>query len=87
MPHSSQASGGKHATIYRIVSPEHVCPFGEAAIELLEREGFDIEDHLLRSRPETDAYMAGEGVQTTPQIFIAGERVGGYDDLVAKLSS
>lgn len=87
MAHSAQSSGqDKHATIFRIVSPEHVCPFGEAAIELLQREGYDIDDHWLRTRAETAAYMASEGVLTTPQIFIDGNRIGGYDELAERES-
>ena len=64
-----------------MVLPEHTCPFGVAALELLQREGFEVEDHTLTSRQEVDAFEAKLGVRTTPQIFIDGQRVGGYDDL------
>jgi glutaredoxin len=87
MSHSHPAGGhGKRATIYRIVSPEHVCPFGEAAVELLQGQGFEIDDHWLRSRPETEAYMSEQDVRTTPQIFIDGERIGGFDELKARFA-
>ncbi|MDZ4052838.1 MAG: MauE/DoxX family redox-associated membrane protein, partial [Phenylobacterium sp.] len=33
------------------------------------------------SREETDAFKAEHGVATTPQVFIAGELIGGHDDL------
>jgi glutaredoxin len=49
--------------------------------DLLEREGYSVDDHLLRTRAETDAFMAEHHVKTTPQTFIAGQRIGGYDDL------
>lgn len=71
----------KSATLYRMVTPEHICPFGLKSLDLLERQGFKVEDHQLKSRVETDAFMAREGVDTTPQTFIGGNRVGGYDDL------
>ena len=71
----------KQATIYRMVMPEHTCPFGLKAKDLLRREGYAVDDHWLMTREETDAFKAKHGVKTTPQIFIAGERVGGYDDL------
>ncbi|MDX3969164.1 MAG: MauE/DoxX family redox-associated membrane protein [Bradyrhizobium sp.] len=71
----------KSATLYRMVTPEHICPFGLKSIDLLERQGFGIEDHQLKSRAETDAFMASEGVDTTPQTFIGRNRIGGYDDL------
>lgn len=71
----------KEATTYRMVMPEHVCPYGLKSVDLLEREGFAVRDHWLRTREETDAFKAEHDVKTTPQTFIAGERVGGYDDL------
>jgi glutaredoxin 3 len=35
----------------------------------------------MRTREEVDALEAELGVDTTPQIFIDGERIGGSDDL------
>lgn len=48
---------------------------------LLEHEGFEVDDHWLTSRAETDAFQAEWGVETTPQTFIDGERIGGYEDV------
>jgi glutaredoxin len=69
------------ATLYRMVMDEHVCPYGLKAKDLLERQGFKVEDKWLATREATDAFKAEYGVQTTPQTFIDGRRVGGYDDL------
>ena len=69
------------ATLYRMVMDTHVCPYGLKARDLLRRQGYAVEDHALRTREETDAFKAKYGVKTTPQVFIGGERVGGYDDL------
>jgi glutaredoxin len=71
----------RRATVYRMVMEKHVCPFGLKTKDLLEREGFTVDDHWLTTREETDAFKAEHGVKTTPQTFINGERVGGYDDL------
>ena len=71
----------KTATLYRMVMPSHVCPFGLKSKWQLERHGYTVEDHWLRTRAETDAFMAEQGVKTTPQTFIKGERIGGNDDL------
>lgn len=71
----------KKATVYRMVMPTHTCPYGVKAKDLLRRQGYEVEDHWLRTREETDAFKAEHGVKTTPQTFIGGERVGGYDDL------
>ena len=74
------------ATLYRMVLPDHVCPFGLRAKQLLEGAGYAIDEHILRSREEVDAYEAQEGVATTPQVFIDGERIGGSDALEAYLA-
>ena len=71
----------KNATIHRMVMPSHVCPYGIKAKHLLESQGYAVEDHWLTTREETDAFKAESGVKTTPQTFIDGKRVGGYDDL------
>ena len=78
---SDRGPSAKKAIVYRMVMPEHVCPFGLKTVDLLKREGFEIEDHHLETREETDAFKEKHGVKTTPQTFIAGERIGGYDDL------
>jgi len=70
----------RKAVLYRMVTPEH-CPYGLKAKDLLERRGFEVEDHLLINRAETDRFKAEHQVKSTPQTFINGERVGGFDDL------
>jgi glutaredoxin len=71
----------KRATLFRMVTPEHVCPFGLKARDLLRRRGYLVEDNWLTTRAETDAFKTEHGVKTTPQAFIDGKRIGGYDDL------
>ena len=71
----------KTAVLYRMVMPDHLCPSGQKARWLLRRKGYAVEDHHLKTRAETDAFKAEHGVPTTPQTFIDGVRIGGYDDL------
>jgi glutaredoxin len=71
----------KTAVIYRMVMPKHICPYGLKAKALLERKGYEVEDNWLKTRPETDAFKAKHKVETTPQVFIGGKRIGGYDAL------
>ncbi len=78
---SDRKEGAKTATVYRMVMPDHVCPYGLKTVDLLKREGFEVDDHHLATREQTDAFKEKHGVKTTPQTFIAGERIGGYDDL------
>ena len=71
----------KHAQLYRMVMPDHLCPFGLKTKHLLESQGYEVEDHHLTTREETDAFKAQHSVETTPQTFIDGERIGGYTEL------
>ncbi|HEX4692984.1 MauE/DoxX family redox-associated membrane protein [Sphingomonas sp.] len=75
------ANSTKRAILYRMVMPAHVCPFGLKSKWLLERHGYSVDDHWLRTRAETDAFKAEHRVETTPQTFIDGRRIGGNDDL------
>ena len=70
----------KTATLYRMVLPDHICPYGLKTRDLLRRKGYTIDDHRLTTRADTDAFKAEQGVTTTPQVFIDGKRIGGYDD-------
>lgn len=72
----------KSAELHRMVTSEHTCPYGLKALDLLKREGYDVDDRTLTTREEVDAFKAKHNVKTTPQAFIAGRRIGGYDDLV-----
>jgi glutaredoxin len=71
----------RNATLYRMVMDTHICPYGLKARWLLRRKGFAVDDRWLTTRAETDAFKAEHGVETTPQTFIDGVRIGGYDDL------
>ena len=78
---ASHPTIARKAVLYRMVMPEHRCPWGLKARDLLRRHGFEIEDHHLKTRAETEAFKSEHKVQTTPQVFIGGQRIGGYDDL------
>ena len=75
------SDSAKQATLYRMVMDKHLCPFGLKSLDLLKREGFDVEDKRLTSREQTDAFMEQHDVDTTPQTFINGQRIGGYEEL------
>ena len=78
---SNHPRAARKAVLYRMVMPGHVCPWGLKSKDLLIRSGYKVEDHHLRSREEIEAFKSNHAVATTPQTFIGGERVGGYDDL------
>ena len=74
-------ANAREATLYRMVLPDHECPYGVRAKKLLDEAGFAVDEHILSSREEVEAFKAEHGVPTTPQVFIDGERVGGSDAL------
>ncbi|MXO68285.1 glutaredoxin family protein [Pelagerythrobacter marinus] len=78
-------SDDKTATLHRMVMDKHVCPYGVKARWLLQRHGYAVDDRWLTTREETDAFKREHGVDTTPQTFIGGERIGGYSELRAFL--
>ncbi len=77
----------RRATLYRMVLPDHTCPFGVRARSLLAEHGYEVDDRLLRSREEVEAFKAEHDLDTTPLVFVGEERVGGCDDLERFLAS
>jgi glutaredoxin len=75
----------KQATLYRMVMAKHVCPWGQKSHYLLRREGYAVDDHQLTTHDATEAFKAEHNVKTTPQTFIGGKRIGGYEDLLRYL--
>ena len=71
----------KTATVHRMVTAEHICPYGLKVVDLLRRKGYAVDDRHLDTRAATDAFKAEHGVKTTPQVFIDGTRIGGYENL------
>ena len=76
-------SSDKTARLHRMVMDKHVCPYGVKSKWLLEKHGYKVEDHWLTTREQTDAFKREHGVETTPQTFIDGQRIGGYTELRA----
>lgn len=67
--------------LYRMMTPDHTCPYGLKTLDLLKRASYEVEDHHLASREEADAFKTRHQVKTTPQVFIDGKRIGGYEDV------
>ena len=72
---------GRTATLYRMVLPDHTCPYGLRAKAMLEDNGFEVDDRILSTREDVDAFKAEHGLSTTPLILIGGEPIGGSEDL------
>ena len=70
-----------NATLYRMVMDKHICPYGLKALNLLRSKGYEVKDVHLTTKEETDKIKKKYQVETTPQILLNGERIGGYTDL------
>jgi len=77
----------RNIRLYRMKLPDHECPYGLLAKRMLEDAGLEFEDKLLTSREEVDAFQEEHGVDTTPQTFIDGERIGGSEELASYLET
>ena len=74
-------SDQRKAVLHRMVLPTHECPHGVRAKAMLDQAGFSVDEHILSSRAEVDAFKAEHGLATTPLIIIDGEIIGGSSDL------
>ncbi len=75
------------ATLTRMVLADHECPFGIRAKARLEQAGYTIDEHILSTRAEVDAFKAERGLATTPLIEIEGKAIGGSKDLETYLAN
>ncbi|HVM22513.1 MAG TPA: glutaredoxin domain-containing protein [Sphingomicrobium sp.] len=71
----------RKVTLYRMKLPDHECPYGLRAKQMLEDSGLQFDDRLLTSRDEVEAFKAEHQVQTTPLVFVDGKPIGGSEDL------
>jgi len=71
--------------LYRMGTPDHLCPYGLKAVELLNARAIAFEDHRLETAEAVEAFKRQHGVAATPQIFAGSERIGGYTDLAKRL--
>ena len=57
------------------------CPFAAKATELLDRQRVPYRLHVFADATEEQLFKEEHGVDTTPQVFIDGQRIGGYTEL------
>lgn len=59
------------------------CPWGKKALEMLNEKGITFVDRPFSSKEDEQALKERYSVSTTPQIFLEGQRIGGFDELQA----
>jgi glutaredoxin 3 len=77
----------RSATLYRMKLPDHECPYGLLARRMLDDAGFEVDERLLTSRDEVEAFKEEQQVSTTPIIFIDDERIDGSEQLADYLQT
>ncbi|KJZ06292.1 membrane protein [Halomonas sp. S2151] len=77
----AQRASSSTARLYRMKTADHLCPFGLKTLSLLKRKGYQVDDHTLTSREAIDRFKQEADVDTTPQVYIGDERIGGYEEL------
>jgi glutaredoxin 3 len=77
----------RKVVLYRMKLPDHECPYGLLAKRMLDDSGMPFDDRLLTSREEVDAFKNEHDVDTTPQVFIDDERIGGSEELASYLET
>lgn len=67
-----------------IVWSKPTCPYCVMAKKLLETKGYKIDDRIIGFGWNSEQlFEAVPNAKTVPQIFLDGEHIGGYDNLVA----
>ena len=69
-----------------IVYSKKNCPFCAMAMEELKLRGIPFDKVDLEEIGKTAAEVTGRKVNTVPQIYLEGNYIGGYDDLMAHLA-
>lgn len=77
----------RSATVYRMKLPDHECPYGLLAMRMLDDAGFEVDERLLATRDEVEAFKEEQKVATTPIIFIGDERIDGSEQLADYLQT
>ena len=60
---ANHPASAKKASLYRMMMPHHTCPYGLKAKYLLKRSGYEVEDHHLTTREETETFKAKHDVR------------------------
>ena len=60
------------------------CPYCVSAKNWLKQRGYVYEEILMDNDGERQKFYesVGNGVRTVPQIYVDGERIGGFQDLI-----
>lgn len=65
-----------------VILTKENCPWCERAKALIEKAGNTYAEFLVPEHPVLRDFLYANGVRTVPQVFLDGEWIGTYEDLV-----
>jgi len=59
-----------------------MCGYCVKAKSVLKNKGLDFEEINIEEKPEAREFIVNEGHRTMPQIYVDGNSIGGYNELL-----
>ena len=59
-----------------------MCGYCVQAKNLLKNKGIEFEEINIEEKPEAREFVISEGHRTMPQIYVDGNSIGGYQELL-----
>lgn len=70
-----------HVLIYSIP----VCPWCDAAKDFFSKNSIPYDEIILETKEDKDAFKTKSGMKTVPAIYVDGNLVGGYSEMITQL--
>lgn len=64
-----------------VVLKQENCLYCKKALDLLQERGLEPEVIDLTTAPQIKDFIKACGLTTVPQVYLEGDRIGGFDDL------
>ena len=65
-----------------VVYSKNMCGYCVKAKSVLKNKGLEFEEINIEEKPEAREFVINEGHRTMPQIYIDGNSIGGYNELL-----
>ncbi|MBR19486.1 MAG: glutaredoxin [Euryarchaeota archaeon] len=70
-----------------VVYSKNMCGYCVKAKSVLNSKGLEFEEINIEEKPEAREFVISEGHRSMPQIYVDGESIGGYADLLKYVDS
>tara|TARA_B100001057_G_scaffold382422_1_gene388472 strand:- start:372 stop:599 length:228 start_codon:yes stop_codon:yes gene_type:complete len=65
-----------------VVYSKNMCGYCVKAKSVLKNKSLDFEEINIEEKPEAREFIVNEGHRTMPQIYVDGNSIGGYNELL-----